>query len=584
MSFRIPNDGRWVQTNNSERLGSIYASKGIDLTDNVGSLRIAPRLLINTSTSDDADLGLPWGFRYYNSQWWAGCNQYMFKQASPDGSASSSFTQDAISGTPTICTSNRSDISIFNGNMYVSGSSASLYKFNTTAWSTVAIGGSPGSADTKMMEEYASRLYCTYGAGSYRVTSMDTAESWATIGSSYTVSVEPKYRITFIRRSSMGLWLGCVNVNNGKGAIYFWNGQQTTPNLRYDLTSNGVVAGDVERDILYALDVNGNLLAFNGGGFSEIAQLPIPKDRYLFAPVDPDNGDRFVHPNGMTVTDGIVRVLVNGRVFDDDQTSLEALPSGIWEYSKGNGFVHKHLPTYTAKGTTTITDYGQSRIRFVGALTDAKSIGQNVSDGTLLAGMTYYYDGTNTRSAIFLDDNLETVQKYGWVITPQILSSSFTEMWQKVVPRFRKLLGSTDSITVKHRVDKSDPVQISMTWATTSTFTTTTDVSGMVGYEVEVLNGTGAGKCAHISSVSYSAPNYTVTLDDTFTGVTTGTAIAHVTSWLKDGTYSSQADNFSEFTLGEPSTVISAKICAQVTGKWDLYDVFVVNSSDRQVK
>jgi hypothetical protein len=583
MSFRIPKDGTWVQTNNSERLGSIYASKGIDLTDNVGSLRMAPRLLINTSSSEDADLGLPWGFKYYNSQWWAGAGAYMFKQASPDGSADASFTQDAVSGTPTICSSDRSDIAVFNGNLYVSGSSTSLYKFNTSAWSTVTLTGS-GSADTKMMEEYGNRLYVTFGAGSYRVTSIDTSDAMATMGTSYTVSVDPKYRITFIRRTSEGLWLGCLNVNNGKGAIYFWNGQQTTPNLRYDLNSNGVVAGAVDKDVLYAIDVNGNLLYYNGGGFTEVAQLPIPKDRYLFSPVDSDNGDRFVHPNGMSATEGIVRILVNGRVFDSAQSSLEVLPSGIWEYSKGNGLVHKHLPTYTAKGTTTITDYGQSRIRYVGALTDAKSIGQNVSKGSLLAGLTYHYDGsTSTRNAIFLDDNNETVQKYGWIIIPQMLSSSFTETWLKAVPRFRKLLGSTDSITVKHRVDKTDPVQISLTWLNTSSFTTTTDLSSMVGYEVEVLNGTGAGKCAHIVTVTGSG-TYTIALDDTFAGVTTGTAVAHVTQWFKDGTYSSQADNYAEFALGEESTLVSVKICMQITGKWDLYDLFMVNSSDKQVK
>lgn len=584
MSFKIPNNGKWVQPNTSERLGSIYASKGIDLTDNITSLRSAPRLLINTSTSDDADLGLPVAFRYYNSQWWAIAGSVMFKQASPDGSANAGFSQDATASSPTDCDVDLSDMEVFNGNLYVSRASADLSKFNTTSWSSVTLTSS-GNSDTKMMCVYAARLYITYGAGSYRVTSINTSDALASMGSSYTLTLSPNYRITFMRAASSGIWVGTINVNNGKGSIFFWNGQQTTPNAEYVLTSNGVLSGFVENDIFYAIDVDGGLLQFSGGGFEKVASLPIPKDKYLFAPVDEDNSDRFIHPNGMTVRDGVVKVLLNGRVFSSDQETLETTPSGIWEYTKDTGWYHKHSPSYTVKDTTTITDYGQTRIREVGALVDAKSIGQNVNKGTLLAGIQYFYDGTNTRNAIFLDDNLETVQKYSWIIIPQILSGSFTEMWQKVVPRFRKLLGATDSIVVKHRVDKTDPTQISLTWSDTNTFVTSTDVSGMVGYEVEVLNGTGAGKCAHIiGTATAGGGTWSVDLDDTFTGVTTGTAVAHVTQWYKDGSYSAQTDNFTEFTLGEPSTLISVKIGMQITGKWDLYDIFFTNSSDKDVQ
>jgi hypothetical protein len=324
-------------------------------------------------------------------------------------------------------------------------------------------------------------------------------------------------------------------------------------------------------------------MQFSGGGFVEIARLPIPRSQALAFQTSSSRKDFFVHTHGMTVTNTGINILVGTRISDDDFSTDEALPSGIWEYTQETGLYHKYSPSYTNTNSSTITDYGQKRIAFeVGALANARSTSQDTPKASLLAGMSFY-SGTTARYGIFVDDNRDIVQKYGYIILPQILSSSFTETWQSLTPRFRKLLSSTDSIVVKHRVDKTPPVQISLTWVNTSSFTTTTDVAGMVGYEVEILSGTGGGKCAHISSVTGSG-TYTVTLDDTFTGVTTGTAVAHVTQWYKDGVYTSQSENYNEFSISEKSTVITIKICFQITGDWELYDLMLLNQTDKQAK
>lgn len=578
--MRIPKDLQWQQNNLGTRLGNLYSSQNIDLTDNIGNLRVSPRLLSVTTSSDDADLGIPVAFKYYIDKWWTISGAVLFKQASPDGSASYPFTQDATASTPTDCSTDISDMELFGGLLYVTRASADVSYYNGSAWNSFTVTSS-GSADTKLLCRYGDRLYMTYGSGSYRVTSWDTSRVLGTMGSSYTLTLSgSQLRITFLRASSTGIWVGTMNVNNGKGSIFFWDGQQSTPNYEYPLNSIGVTAGFVDNDILYAIDVDGALLQFNGGGFTKVDRLPIPKDTYLFSPIDEDNADRFVHPNGMTARDGVIRVLVNGRVFNSSQSTLETLPSGIWEWTSKTGFYHKYSPSYTGSGTTTITDYGQTRISKVGALVDAKSVGQNVSKGTLLAGIQYYSDATTTKQGIFIDDNTETVQKYGEIILPEIVSGHFTDMWQKIVPRFRKLLDSGDYIVVKHRVDKETPTQINITWASTTTFTTTSSLT--IGDEIKILNGTGGGKSAHITDITGSG-TFTVTVDETFTGAT-GTAIAHVNSWIKDGKYTAQTDNFTEFTVSEPSTVIQVKICFQITGEWDLYDLIIENSADKQTK
>jgi hypothetical protein len=86
---------RYLQTNRSDRLGSIWSSFNLDFQSKLGTLRVANKLVTNTTSSDDADLGLPVAFEFYYSEWWAICGTRIFKNSSPELTAP--FIEDTSS-------------------------------------------------------------------------------------------------------------------------------------------------------------------------------------------------------------------------------------------------------------------------------------------------------------------------------------------------------------------------------------------------------------------------------------------------------------------------------------------------------
>jgi len=64
---------QWLQTNRSDDFGSLWSTFNLDFQTNLGVMRLAQKLVTNTTSSDDADLGLPVAFEFFSGIWWAIC-------------------------------------------------------------------------------------------------------------------------------------------------------------------------------------------------------------------------------------------------------------------------------------------------------------------------------------------------------------------------------------------------------------------------------------------------------------------------------------------------------------------------------
>jgi len=245
-----------------------------------------------------------------------------------------------------------------------------------------------------------------------------------------------------------------------------------------------------------------------------------------------------------------------------------------------------------------VIDYGAMVIEpnGAGALAYIKSDSSETDDnGNLFVGAQVLTNVEDTINGIFIDDTNDTVKKFGYFITPKIFSKDVIDAWQKIYVRTKKLLSASDFITVKYRTVEPTYRNLitangsrfwsEIVWVNTSSFTVTaSNVPGLVvGDEVEIIAGDGAGKCAHVSTIT-GTTTYTVTLDDTFDGVTTNTARACFSDWKKIATLTSQSDEFFEFPIGVQSVWIQFKICMQHTGTNELYDLAVVNKSVQEAK
>jgi hypothetical protein len=607
--IKIPGDTKtFIQTNRSNVLGNLWATFNIDLQSNLGRVRVGQKLKLNTKTGDTnaTNLGLPVAFEAFDSRMFAAGGGRIFKNTTTASKPNllSAFVEDTSTGAPTTL-NGYSDMTTFNNTLVVSAP--------TTVYSKPANGSGTGSWTDRTANLTSGTLHKTCKFSKYDrlyvsdnqqdVKSCNTSWVWAAPGEDYALDLSDSSDVGYISTiaaSSELIWIGTTgNDVLGTGtpvnsAIFSWDGISSKYLKKYDIDASGVYAIKIIEDIPYAMDSRGRLLEFNGTGFKEIGRLPLRENQYLASSGSALPTEWYIHNNGIDVTqDGTIVVFIkNTNALNRggaSETINENLPSGVWEWSRDNGFVHKHSISLLSITSSSNTDFGQNKLSSIGALKYAKVVPETaISISSIICGATYYTDATTTTSGIFAqapfphdNSSYPEGQKLGYIVTTWIDAGGFKDTWAKIFARHRKLIDSSDQIILKYRTSESDPVQVTITWTSTTTFTTTTNVSSYVGYEVEGIQGNGSGGLGHISSVSENAGTYTVTVDNAFTGATSGTAKVRLQNWTKIGTLSGQVEEGGELSINANSTRIQLKCAMFFTGDGELHDLTLINNPDK---
>lgn len=583
-----PSDRKFVQTNRSDFLGNLYSSFNLDLQSNLGVIRIGKRMKFNSSPGS---LGLSVGFKFFDGRVWTIAGTTVFKNTGFD--LTSAFVADASSSAVTTYDSAYSDLEVFNGalatfnagthHLYTKAADGS----GTGAWTDR---GALGSSNTLRKMTYFKKFDRLYFGGGESIVSCDTSWNIVTTGDySLTLALSDSNSggISSIIAGSDRIWIVTNHNTNAFGicSVFEWDGISAQVTKEYKIVANGIMSIILQDDVPIILDSNGILSKYTGIGFSEIGRFPLRKEQSLGNPSNTGNDARFIHPNGMVLTenDTILALIMNQNDYTTAPYNInENLPSGIWEWSSTSNFIHKHPVSYMPVGSTTVTDHGQNIIAKAGGLALLK-IASTSAKGVLICGAQYYTDATTTAFAIFSESPYPNTgeQKYGYFVTTWILSTNVKDSWQKVWARYRQFLNVADKIILKYRTIKADPINVTGTWTSTTTFTTTTDLTALGGYEVEVLQGTGSGKCSHIFSVVNNAGTYTITVDETYTGVTSGTFIARIQAWIKSSSVTGQNKESDHFIIGKESVRIQIKCCMQFTDDDELYELALLNKPNQ---
>ena len=610
--MQIPKNGKYFsQPNDSDSTGDIWASFGVDQSENEGRLRLGKRIILNTGTPDVSQItSTPVAFINNSASvfTFAGASNvgYAFKN---DATMVGTFTRDTSTGYPATIDSTKSDAVFSNLATYVSakssgGTNVSLYKKTFSGnWAEITT-GEPNASDV-----YTNMLATSSISGSSRtymssqwskIISLDSADS-VTTSSNYTLlldsAVNPAAVITKIIPSDDRIFIPTLNLYGGAGYVYEWDGYSTNWQNSHRLETSGALAGIVFEGVPYIVDVEGKLLAWNGGTFKEVAKLNRENNKPLvYSTAYSSLNTRFIHPNGMTVVDGKILLLIDNKNADSTSSIEETIPSGVYEFDPKNpekGLVHKY-GLAIQKSNEIANSFGNVRIASAGALKNMAipSIAAT-ANGQFFIGAGYYTDATTTKYGIFYDDRNDTLQKSGYIITSKLQAegsggiASIKNNWQKIYTLYRKFLTSGDIIEVKYRTIDAPPVEATITWTSTTTFTTTTDVSSYwtsgTGGEVEVLQGIGAGRCSHLTSVVYSAGTYTCTVDQTYTGAT-GTAKARFQSWKKIKIINTQLDTSDETIINNVSNWIQFKVWMSWTGKNEIEKLVIINENSYPAK
>lgn len=561
-------------------MGTLWSSFNLDLSSNQGKIRVSPRLMTTTTSADDSDLGVPFAFVKDPNQaiWYAAAGSYVFKGGDVPNDV---FTQDAATNTPTIGV-NRADMVVFNGSVYLIN--GSIYKLSSdgTSWSSITVSANQCNGQACV---FGSRLYFVYGSTSFNnVFSIDTSDT-PPPSSTNTVSLTSleAFSITCMRSTTSHIWIGAQDPNEGiqTSRMYRWDGvtNSISTNDTFVIPASAVLAICIKDNTPWIIDSNGILRKFNGAQFEEVDRLPTKIGKYLANPIG-GGVNRAVHFNGMQVDGDDLLILIDGMYNDTNSTQEERIQSGIWKYNSTNGLHHYASVSYWDDQTTvTPTDFGQSRIAQVGALTIAKTTDTtSTTDGSILAGVGYYTTATVSRNAIFVNNLKDTNQKAGYFVTPKIFSPNIQESWQKLYLRIRRLLASTDKIVVKYRVEEDAVKEATITWSNDGDVLSTTQTGLSVGDEIEITQGIGSGLCAHITEIETQGSTYHLTIDETVSGISAGTtAKARFQTWKKLGIIDDQDIDFKSFLIAKESTWVQFKVWILSTGENEIHDIIITN-------
>jgi hypothetical protein len=216
---------------------------------------------------------------------------------------------------------------------------------------------------------------------------------------------------------------------------------------------------------------------------------------------------------------------------------MEDMPSGIWCHDKSLGLFCKYT---LGQYKSTNNEWGSTAISGVGALVETQ-----MNQGHFLAGASIYTDNATTIKHCIMTSNTSTsADNRGYFVTTQIQTPYVSAFWDDIQAKFKKMENSTDAIIIKARNEVSPTLSYKravITWTSTSVFTSTdADFANVVGgEEIEVIVGKGAGATAHVSTISFATPTYTITLDEAIPNVS-GSAEVVINNYQKLGSITDQ--------------------------------------------
>jgi hypothetical protein len=166
-----------------------------------------------------------------------------------------------------------------------------------------------------------------------------------------------------------------------------------------------------------------------------------------------------------------------------------------------------------------------------------------------------------------------TGENRGSFVTQKINSSNIEDVYNKIVVKGRGLFNSDDKIIVKYRYIEKQYYPITpldfqgssynIAWTATNTFTVNNSKwdNVVVGEEIEIIAGAGAGYTAHISSITGSAGSYTVVIDETLPLISVSdTSQVLVNNWTKGAILTSATPSLHITTsVNKPSKWLQVK-------------------------
>ena len=180
--------------------------------------------------------------------------------------------------------------------------------------------------------------------------------------SSNTLTIPAEYTVTWMRWRNGYLYIGTRNTIGESARLFVWNGTGTSTGVGWSANCDWIYSGIEFQSSMVVLTSTGQLLRFNGGGFDELAHLPVYETTLSWSKNAVAYSTRGRCENrGMVAYGDVLYLNIDGMVQGDpDRQYLHDQPSGLWVYDPEVGLYHMAGYAYTKFNTLTITAVNSS--------------------------------------------------------------------------------------------------------------------------------------------------------------------------------------------------------------------------------
>jgi len=358
----LPNTKQWTQENDSDLFGSVHVTKNINF-DEKGYLRLSdsPRAVMNTAI--DTDFREP--LVVVRSQ-----NYGYFVQTFSDSTQGHPFqidadrilgvrpTQVATAGAPV--GDLESDV-LFSGGLMVATTKDDVYYYTP---------GSPGTwtntnivlTDAGAGEDAQHPIATAYNLAGIGIADVNTVKLYASplVAAPtllLTLTILADFYITSMCYFNQNLYVGTMNRKGGKAYLYVWNGYGTAAQSAFVVDSNIIFDICVHKDSVVCVTGAGQLLRFNGTGFTVLGNFPI---FYTSRGMSDETAINMLH-NCLKSNGDVLYINFNDAA---NKIVLTNQPDGMWCYDDEVGLYHRTslsnslvlIDTVTTANVNTTTD------------------------------------------------------------------------------------------------------------------------------------------------------------------------------------------------------------------------------------
>lgn len=392
--IRIPTlDKQYAQENTSDLTGNIFVTKNITF-DKKGYLQLSNAAPAMYSQANDANFDEVAAFcRCEDYGFFAGTHDepYSINEDRPYG-----VSPFEITDTGSIGCDIQGDALFFGSSMIVSQSNdVDYYTPSSDTWTdtniTLATTSQGQHPLTHFLSLNALAVADVNSVALYEFPISSTPTPFSSGGVDSDVQLPSNFYVTGMTYFNDNLYIGTMNRQGGKAALYVWDGTGTAAQSVYEVDS--VIIWDVAtyQDSVVIVTGSGELLRFNGSGFTQLAALPVYYTEQKMA--DETNID--MYKNCLKPAGDVLYINWSSDAYN---LKLNDQPDGIWCYDPMVGMYHRYalsgaVVTYDTIATADINTSTDVITVTAAPITGTECLfyeGSGTTDTGLTDGTKYY--------------------------------------------------------------------------------------------------------------------------------------------------------------------------------------------------